>query len=290
MLPKWYKKWIPRVSSVVEFVFPFEGYAKENYLRWLQRNNISEKDYIKEACDVWTYIHQKMETYMLGLDKEESDVIEAHKSEVYWWRKYIKKLKKKFPWIKWVTEEVVIDKYWRFQGTIDLVRINEDTKEVWLYDYKSYEVARKRWGLPIKLRKDGTPPRPTNKLKKVSLQLSLYAETYKQKGYKVKWIYAVWLHSTGCYEYKLEPYSIKELSYILSIYGVENIKIPKDVLLFINYIDMRIEVQTGIEWKPYSKAGVTLEREDLWNWKTVEENIKLLVSYQKKLLKEYGSK
>jgi hypothetical protein len=66
--------------------------------------------------------------------------------------------------------------------------------------------------------------KPYDKIKKVALQLSLYAEYFRELGYDVEYIAVERLHETGCYEYILKLYSTEELNTILKNYEKEKSK------------------------------------------------------------------
>lgn len=200
-LPEGYKEWVERVSNIVSYVYPFDWDWKNRYLNWLCLNGIEEESYMKEACDVGTMVHKAMEDEILWNNVH---IDEDHRTEVEYWIHYLNALK----W-ELIPEVVILDKKERYQGTTDLVRIDEETKTVWLYDWKTWGIAKKKFDLPNKYRK------PYDKLKKVALQLSLYAEYYRAQWYEIGWIYVVWLHETGCYPFELELYSTKKLNKIL---------------------------------------------------------------------------
>jgi hypothetical protein len=48
-LPKEYSPNLPRVSSIVEYAYPFKGEDKERFLNWLWKHNIEYTDYMEEA-------------------------------------------------------------------------------------------------------------------------------------------------------------------------------------------------------------------------------------------------
>lgn len=205
-LPDWYKEWVERVSNIVSFVYPFSWEDKQRYLKWLNINWIEEKTYMEEACTIGTFVHDAMERRILKKKQKKKDEAYAlHKDEIEYWLSYLKALK----W-ELIPEVIILDKKERYQGTTDLVRVDEETKTVWLYDWKTWWIAKKRFNLPNKYRK------PYSKLKKVALQLSLYAEYYREKGYEIGGIYVVWLHETGCYPFELDLYSSESLNEILT--------------------------------------------------------------------------
>ena len=69
-LPEGYLEWVERVSNIVSFAFPFKGTnAEDKYEEWLGDYGmfngrrwyaIDRKEYEKEACDVWTFIHLQL--------------------------------------------------------------------------------------------------------------------------------------------------------------------------------------------------------------------------------------
>ena len=318
MLPEWYKKWIPRVSELVSFVFPFSWDSKKRYLKWIYQsiwNKIEykweydiikaqelrvefpelatefnlwqiiecEEIYLREAQKIWTFVHEQMEFYMLDKTKQSTlDPLYIRFTDtIKYWLNYIDELDNKLPWIKWLPEQIVRDNKNRFQWTIDLIRVNEETKTVWLYDYKTWWIAKEIFWLPNNYNK------PYDKLKKVSAQLSFYAERYRQMWYTIWWIYRVYLHNTWLYEYKLDIYSTEEIEKILEYYSKKNeIKIS-NIDIIIKQNPMQIEVNTAIPWQPYSNARVILEETDIKEFKNIDKAIEQAVSLQKKLLNEY---
>jgi len=274
-LPEWYKEGIERVSKVVEFVYPFTWNSKERYLKWLADNDIWENDYLTEAQDVGTFIHLQMEKFIKWEELDTDDILyDLHKEEIDYWLNFIKWIRA--PSIK--TEVVVRDKYNRFQWTIDLVLIDEDSKQVYLFDWKTWWIAKKKYWLPNVYRK------PYSKLKKLALQLSLYAETFKQKGYTIGAIVWVWLHETWVYDYVLDSLATEEIDKILNDFVTKDVKLPPDTTLLINYKTMKIEIQTVIPDNAYSKASVILEE---WDFKTPTQWIEECIRLQKELLAKY---
>ena len=83
--PTNYSPNLPRVSSIVEFVYPFIGESKDRFHSWLAKNNISLADYMEEASTGWTYVHKAMED--LGDCKP------------FKWKKY-----KEINWEKWLLD------------------------------------------------------------------------------------------------------------------------------------------------------------------------------------------
>ena len=258
-LPEWYKDWIDRVSNIVSFVYPFDGYTKNQYLQWLKKNGIDESDYMAEACDVGTFIHLQMENAIrnIELDKEHY-LYNEHKNEIEYGLECLSLMRIVWWNHKLMTEVVIRDKYDRYQWTIDLVRIDEKNKKVWIYDWKTWWIAKKKFNLPNAHKK------PYDKIKKVGLQLSLYAEYYRQKGYSIEWLSVLRLHESGYYEYETKIYSMKEIDKILLDYSWKT----KEWILINNISDMIIELRKPTEQYGYVNVTIDMYKEE--SGKTVE--------------------
>lgn len=218
-MPEEYIEWIPRVSSLVEMAYPFEWFAKENYKKWLKNNWIDADEYLKEAQDVGTAIHLEMENHLLNRESElTEEEYEDHIEEVVTWRKFVDMIIDKHEQCKLIPEEYVRDENNHYQWTIDLIIKDEDRKIVYLYDYKTWEIARKRWWLETKLNKNWRPPKPSSKLKKLALQLSLYARTYIQQWYTIWWLFWVWIHQSWVHCYEVDMWWEDELSKLIQNY------------------------------------------------------------------------
>lgn len=63
MTPPKYTPDLPRVSQIVESVYPFIGNAKERFEDWLMANDIGVEEYMQEASEGGTYVHTAMEEY-----------------------------------------------------------------------------------------------------------------------------------------------------------------------------------------------------------------------------------
>jgi len=183
------------------------------------------------------------------------------------------------------TEVYFKDKNDLFQWTCDIVLINEEEKKAILFDLKSWEITKKAFWLEQKLNKNGSPPKPTEKLKKLALQLSLYARILEQMWYEIMWLYWVWLHDSWCYEYEVGRWTDEELDALLSSFFIRNTEIPPNFTILIKNMS-RIEIQTVIPEQLYSKASIILEENDL-EWKTYEEKIDEAIRLQKYLIKQY---
>ncbi len=187
---------LPRVSAICEFVYPFIGESKDRFHSWLSRNNISLEEYMKEASEWWTYVHKAMEDLwnwkklrcrkykdivQSGIDFHNDFSPTNNKSEVY-------------------------VKCKEYQWTLD--RLCTITKEWWILDWKSYGLAKAKFGLT------NTYKKPYDKLKKARLQLSLYNRAL---GYKYK-LAVVELTPDGYYFHVLEQLPKEELEHLLLLY------------------------------------------------------------------------
>lgn len=281
-LPIWYKKGVSRVSDIVSFVYPFDWNSEERFISWLDWKGIKQKDYMNIATTWWTEIHKVMENYMCW-QKYCSPLYNQIKEEIEGGKKWIDELNTKYPNMKYLTELVLREKNDLYQGTIDLVRVNSK-KQARLYDHKSWEISKRYFWLEQKLNKNGSPPKPTEKIKKLALQLKAYARILEQQGYEIMGFYGVWLHSSGCYEYEVEIMSDEEFDAILSSFFIRNTEIPPNFTIKLK--DMKVEIQTVIPDQLYSKASIILEEND-FEWRTYEERIDEAVILQKYLLKQY---
>ena len=178
---EWYIEWIPRVSNLVSYIYPFSWTEWERrYKDWLLSKWIDEKEYLNWANEMWTYIHKQMENYS------------------NW-----KKINKKSPLFKEL--EKIIDNWIMFlagvndikneiylsddriQGTTDIIY-----KYWWklcLWDFKTYWVVKRRYWLVDKFLV------ATDKKKKVQLQLSFYVYLYEKiYNEKIDEIHLIYLH------------------------------------------------------------------------------------------------
>lgn len=276
-LPTKYKEWIPRVSDIVSFIYPFDGEWEQRYLDWLSKNWIKQSDYMLEATTVGTFVHKQMENYILGHEQDVDDELYSlHRKEIEFWLEFLRI--KKEQWAELFAELYIRDKYNRFQWTIDLVIADRKNKKVWLVDFKTYWIAKKRWGLPNTYRK------PYDKLKKVSLQLSLYAEYFRQKGYNIEELAVLILRDDMAKEEIVKELTSEEINEVISKFLTVDTKLPAELTLKIN--NMIIELQTTIPDEAYSKASITLEEND-YEWKAIEERIEEAVRLQKLLIATY---
>ena len=63
-LPNEYSSTIPRVSSIVEYVYPFGWEDRERFESCLRSKGVSTLEYMKEASTGGTYVHKALEMYI----------------------------------------------------------------------------------------------------------------------------------------------------------------------------------------------------------------------------------
>lgn len=63
-MPDNYKPGIPRVSQIVSHFYPFIGEPMERFKLWLSKNGVEYDDYMKEASEGGTYVHNQLEQYV----------------------------------------------------------------------------------------------------------------------------------------------------------------------------------------------------------------------------------
>lgn len=284
-LPSNYSEWIDRVSSIVDFVFPFSVEDDQRFTERLWWKSINKDEYMNTAKDWWTEVHRCLEEYILGHKFELS--IKALEIEVSNWLKYIDQLKEKHKWAQIYTEYYIKDDRGLYQGTSDVVVI--DWNKVYIYDWKTYWVAKKRYNLPnvVKINKNWTPAKPSSKIAKVSLQLSLYAEYFKRLWYEIWWLYLVHLHTDWAFEFSCPLYSSEELEEILTKFIASSLKklLPNNIKM-----DIRSPLVISIQTAPiaYSAVKVELDLSKLvWTDIKPADALNELVEVQKKLHNNY---
>lgn len=194
-LPTKYISTLPRVSSIVEYIYPFNWEDKDRFLKWLGFYWISHDDYMKEASTWGTFVHKKLEDY-------------ARFGKVYKWKQYWTWIN---AWIKFINENVeeviATEEYIRtkdYQWTIDLIATIDWKK--YILDWKTYSLAKNKFWLTSTYRK------PYDKLKKARLQLSLYARAKKINNIAVIELSPDWKY----HFHILEKYSSAEMNSIIS--------------------------------------------------------------------------
>lgn len=191
--PTNYVTWLPRVSSIVEWVYPFGWDERERFLDWLWEKDVELEDYMKEASTWGTYVHASLEKYLKTWEWNGR----KYKNLVEFWIQFIK---------DYDVKPIETEKYVKcrdYQGTCDLIA--EIDWEKWILDWKTYWLAKtKFWIATSKYRK------PTDKLKKARLQLNLYWKVLKIDKFAV-----VELTEFGYKFYPLEKMEKKELDWII---------------------------------------------------------------------------
>lgn len=197
-MPANYSPSLPRVSEIVEWAYPFTGEARERFEDWLWRKDISYEDYMREASSWGRYVHNALETYAKTGEFKGKKYKDLVGFGIQWWRDSGAKL-------------VEAEKYLSckdYQGTCDAI-VEIDGEKV-IIDYKSYSLAKRKFGIEtLKYKK------PSEKLKKARLQLSLYGRVLNIKKFAV-----LELTQFGYKYYPLEPLDKKELDKVLK--GFEN--------------------------------------------------------------------
>lgn len=267
-LPKWYKEWVPRVSNIVSFVYPFEWDWKYRYQEWLKKNNINEKEYLTEAQVVWTFVHLQLEKFLLWEEQDKKDKLyNLHKKEINNWIKFIKDIKKKYKpkdWWEYSPEHIVLDNKNRFQWTSDLILINDKLKKCVIIDWKTFWISKKRFKLNNEYKK------PYDKIKKWELQFSFYWYAFIQKWYSVEELILVYLREDNYYNYFLKQIDTKELDIILfNYYKNMTTKENKNIEINFDWFDVEILEPT----KQYWNIKVRIDWSKLDNWKTFKENL-----------------
>ena len=192
-IPSNYIDWLPRVSQIVESVYPFEGNSRMRFESWLMANDIDLRDYMEEASSWGTYVHKALEDYLDWIPFKGK----KYKKFVAWWIKFLKDT-----WVKKLFTEHYISTE-DYQWTIDLVA--EYNWEKWILDWKTYWLSKHKFWLPIPKYK-----KPYDKLKKAKLQLSLYAYAM---GIKNIWV--IELTEEGYHFHPLELVPLDEVKKIL---------------------------------------------------------------------------
>lgn len=209
---------LPRVSHIVSSVYPFEGEAKKRFAAWLKSKGIKLDHYMNIANSYGTAIHLWLERYIIGQNIEQECSVENNEKDINM-STYEPHLTKYVSYGKQFLKEervtpihtehyICVDK--RYQGTIDL--IGEIDWEKWVLDYKTFWVAQEilwtKW--PTWRYK-----KPYDKLKKATLQLSLYALPL--------WIKNIWVVELAehWYEFhKLKIMTQEEIDIIIKNYYI----------------------------------------------------------------------
>lgn len=188
----------------MEYAYPFRNEDKDRFLDWLWKKNISYEDYMQEASSWGRYVHWALESYILRWEWK--------------WKKYKGYVEQWIAFLKKGEYEVVsTEKYVKtkdYQGTIDLVVRRVSDGKYWIMDFKTYWLAKDKWGIPTVYKK------PYDKLKKASLQLSLYSRAEKRK---IEFISVIEIGSTYLNIYELDFWTDEELDTLIKEYKLSYI-------------------------------------------------------------------
>lgn len=192
-IPANYDKSLPRVSEIVEWVFPFTKEARERFEDWLWRKDIEYDSYMEEASSWGRYVHLQMEKFALTWKAN--------------WKKYKNYVENGIKWakdyeVKFLSTETYL--YCKeYQGTCDAVV--EIDWQTWIIDFKTYWLAKDKFGI-----ERGKYKKPSDKLKKARLQLSLYGKVLGIYKFAVVELMPTWYKF-----YPLEKVEDKELKKVI---------------------------------------------------------------------------
>lgn len=245
-----YKEWIPRVTSLVEFFYPFKWTEDERfYLNWLEKKWIPEKDYNNEAKRLWTKFHNAIEDYIYNKPTNDLSEIDKH----FNFCTMLIDLNR-FKWFELKPELYLADKEERFQGTADLVIFDHIKKECIILDWKTWGIAKQTWNLP------NSATKPYKKIEKTFLQLSFYAHCLRQQWWKVNKIIIAWARDDWLLTYEWKPKDDNEMeTYIEAFQNWININFKNNnnkMIVEIRkpteqywYIQVTINEQEGVDFK-----------------------------------------
>lgn len=271
-----YKENVPRVTSIVDFMYPFNNTDwEERYLDWLKSNNISEKEYLDWASELWSFVHKQAELFIKWEDIETYS--NFYKNEVWLMvDNLINWLKDLSP--EYIKSEIfVIDKNNLAQWTIDMV-YKKDWKII-IADIKTYWVVKRRYWKNNKFSVD------KKRREKVRLQMSIYAYLYNQYNIeKVEKIKLLFIHDEWVREYEMDVMTKKEIEIVLAKYYAISIKEETNLDININNMEVIIHEPTVQYW--FIELRVDLDKVD--NWKTTKDNIDDMIKMWAYLKQEYN--
>lgn len=194
---------LPRVSSLVEFKFPFIWNKKDRFLSWLNDKWILLEDYMEEACSGGTYVHKAMEDYWYWLKPK----VRKYKDIILNWIKLHNDRQ-----IKTIYSEYYV-KCKEYQWTIDrIATMDGDDDTIWIIDFKTWSLAKLKFWITTIYRK------PYEKLVKARYQLYLYKRALSKikefKWKKIRMCIAE-LNENWYYVYPLEDVDEKEIKTLL---------------------------------------------------------------------------
>jgi ATP-dependent exoDNAse (exonuclease V) beta subunit len=196
--PSHYSKELPRVSSICEAFYKFNGTPEELFFEnWLGKNGITREEYMEEACRAGTWVHNKVEQYVktgkLPKRGRESKLVREAARFIH-----DKELTELQP------EVYVRTKY--FQGTCDLMAKDKNGKVV-IADWKTWGAAKWKWKLNYDYRRN------QHKIDKVKFQMSLYSF-----GLHADKAYGVELRDDGYKAYYSKPYNEEFIENLMKAY------------------------------------------------------------------------
>ena len=197
-LPNTYKEGVPRVSQIVETIFPFAWEDRKRFEQWLDKHNVPLEAYMKEASEGGTAVHKALETIMM---KGSGSIQPRWASFVSSGKQWLEDMEVKPISI----EKYVIAEDESYQWTIDLIA--KLGRKTYIIDWKTYGLAKHAYGL---FNEEAKYKKPYDKLKKATLQLSLYAHACGVRNIAV-----VELLTTGYKMHILNRMSRKEIDIIL---------------------------------------------------------------------------
>ena len=282
-LPPGYKEWLTRVTEIVSFVSPFEWTDwEQRYFKWLKWYWITHKEYITAAQEMWTFVHNTLEYYILEwkIKGKRKKMYKETKQEIEHWKEWLDNL-----WYKKIeTEKYVREKDERFQWAVDLLYTDKDWKIV-LADWKTFWICKKRYWINNKFKVD------TGRRKKVRLQMSIYCYALRQQWINVDRIELLFLHEEGLMIIELPIFNNEEIESILDSFEKNKETIEKLKLLVPKNIEMKITTPLKITLqtapKPYDLIKVELDLDSCDNWKTAEQNLNEAIKVQQTMHKAY---
>lgn len=207
-IPKEYTKDLPRVSSIVEFVYPFWWKDKELFLDWLWKKNVDYIEYMEEASYWGRFVHSQLENRIINWIN-------------YSWKEYRGYVDNWLSIINsWEFEFIESEKYVRwadYQGTIDCVVKRVSDWKYWILDWKTYWLAKDKFWISSTYRK------PYDKLKKASLQLSLYKNIIQE--YNIEFLIIAELWNNYHNLYYVDIWDKEEIDRVVKEYKLTNIDI-----------------------------------------------------------------
>lgn len=274
-LPEGYDSSIPRVSNILEFIFPFEGTENERrYLEWLAKNNIKQEEYLAGSQELGTEIHKQLEDYInKWIIIDELSDTEISK-EVAYWRDWLDRT-----WgDNFQTKVYIKEANNRFQGSCDLLYEDYNWNKI-LADWKTYWIVKKRYWLPNKFI---VPP---DKKKKVQLQLSFYAYWLKQQWIKVDKAQLLFLHEDWIKVVDLDILPDREIEHHLTLFEAQQQN--KDIKILLPNIDKDMfEIEILEPTKQYWNVKVRVDLAKIDNWDTAQETIDKAIRTVKYLVQE----